>query len=365
MIADQSHTTDALVIGAGPAGLAAAEVMAQSGYKVMVADAMPSPARKFLMAGKSGLNLTKSEPIGVFLRFYGDGSGVLPAIVADFGPGEVQSWARGLGQEMFTGSSGRVFPSVMKASPLLRAWLARLEGLGLVLQRRWRWIGVDGDTFVFDTPQGATSVTAKAVVLALGGASWARLGSDGRWADVVSRRSIPVVPFAASNAGLQVNWSDHMRAHFGKPLKNVVFRAADILSRGEAVISEKGLEGGGLYPLGPAVRDQAPVFVDLVPDVSQVHLTARIDRPRGKSSLGNHLRKSARLKPEHIALLNEFARPLPQSTEDLAQLIKALPIRHQGLRPMDEAISTVGGVPLSAVDRGLMLRDWPGGVLRR
>jgi len=352
--------TRAVVVGGGPAGLMAAEVLGRAGIPVLLAEAKPSLGRKLLMAGKSGLNLTKDDPFDEVLRAYGAAADWLRPMLEGFGPGEVQDWARDLGQDLFTGSTGRVFPRAMKASPLLRAWLARLEGLGVRRRSRWRWTGWDDGALRFDAREGSVRVTPEVTVLALGGASWARLGSDGAWAPLLAERGVEVTPFAPANAGLCVHWSEPMRARFGLPLKGVRFRAGRMSSRGEAVISCRGLEGGGIYPLTPALREGAPLTVDLLPDLGGETVVARLSRPRGKASLSTHLRKSLRLDPARLALLQEFGRPLPADPAVLAQLIKALPIRHAGLRPIDEAISTAGGVARAALDDGLMLRALPG-----
>lgn len=344
----------ALVIGAGPAGLMAAEALSEAGCKVIVAEAKPSVGRKFLMAGKSGLNITKVEPFEAFVAQYGAAAEWLRPMLGAFGPEAVQDWARGLGQEVFTGSSGRVFPVAMKASPLLRAWLKRLEASGVEIRTRWRWAGWRDGAWVFETPEGERELAPDAVVLAMGGASWARLGSDGAWA---KQFAAEVAPFAPSNAALSVDWSEHMAKVFGQPLKAVALSAGALASRGEAIISKRGLEGGGLYPLTPALREGAGLFVDLFPDLTEEALRARLARPRGSDSLSNHLRKALRLDAVKLALINEFARPLP---DDPVPLLKRLPIKHVGLRPMDEAISTAGGVKQAALDGRLMLRTRPG-----
>lgn len=346
-----------LVIGAGPAGLMAAGEMARAGIAVTVAEAKPSAGRKFLMAGKSGLNLTKDEPLQDFLRAY-DAPQIIPMLRA-FGPAEVQDWARGLGQEVFTGSSGRVFPNVMKASPLLRAWMARLQGLGVTLQTRWRWLGWDGEDTLFATPEGTRRMRPDVTVLALGGASWARLGSDGAWADILRAEGVGIAPFKPANMGFGMNWTDHMAPHFGKAVKGTVLIAGDQRVRGEFVISARGLEGGGIYAVSRAVRDGAELALDLLPDWPIDKVAAALARPRGKASLSNHLRKVLRLDPVKLALLNECGRPLPQGP-DLPGIVKHLPIRHAGPRPMDEAISTAGGVCWSSLDDGLMLTARPG-----
>ncbi|SNR65524.1 TIGR03862 family flavoprotein [Puniceibacterium sediminis] len=353
-------TCDALVIGGGPAGLAAAEALLAAGRNVTLAEAKPSLARKLLMAGKSGLNLTKSEAAETFLAAYGDAAPNLAPMLTAFGPQEVQSWATDLGQPLFTGSTGRVFPTAMKASPLLRAWLARLTAQGLELRTRWRWTDWRHPEFIFDTPDGPRTITPKFTVLALGGASWARLGSDGQWAGMLQNAGIPLAPFRPSNAGLQIPWSAHMARHFGAPLKNVTFRAGPYTSRGEAVISARGLEGGGLYPLTPTLRDGAPLRLDLAPDLTTAQVTDRLNRAGPRQSLSNTLRKALSLTPAAQAVLQECARPLPRDAAALAAVIKDLTVPHDGVRPLDEAISTAGGVPFAALDKSLMLRSHPG-----
>jgi uncharacterized flavoprotein (TIGR03862 family) len=350
----------ALIIGAGPAGLMAAEVLGAAGAQVTVADAKPSVARKFLMAGKSGLNLTKDEPLNQFLDAYPEGRAWLKPMLTAFGPAQVSEWATDLGQGLFTGSTGRVFPEKMKASPLLRAWMGRLDDYGVQVQTRWRWVGWDGTACRFITPEGEERVEADVTILALGGGSWARLGSDGMWAGMLAASGVPVAPLQPSNAGLRVNWSQFMDRYYGTPLKGVALSAGELTSRGEVVISRRGIEGGGIYPLSSALRSGAGLTIDLLPDVPIVALTARLSRHRGKTSLRDHLRKSARLGPLPIALAQEFARPLPSDPAKLAKLVKALPITHAGLRPIDEAISTAGGVMQSGVDDGLMLTSRPG-----
>lgn len=349
-------TKTAAVIGAGPAGLMAAEVLAQAGVRVTIYDAKPSVGRKFLMAGKSGLNLTMDAPLDAIVPHYAEAAETLRPILAGFDAAAVQDWARGLGQEVFTGSSGRVFPRAMKASPLLRAWLLRLNDLGVQVQTRWRWTGWDGDALTFD--QGR--VTADVTVLALGGASWARLGSDGAWADILHAQGKPVAPFGAANVGLHVAWSPHMASHFGQPVKAVAWHAGDLSSRGEAILSAKGLEGGGIYSIARAVREGAAVTVDLMPDQTVQQVADRLAKKRGKESQANHIRKTLKLEPLKLALAQEWARPLPQDPQALAGVLKALPVAHIGLRPLDEAISTSGGLRFDGLDAHLMLKARPG-----
>jgi len=351
--------TDALVIGAGPAGLMAAGALARAGLSVTVAEAKPSVGRKLLMAGKSGLNLTKDEPLESFLGAYsGSSAELVRGAVRDFPPANVRHWAETLGQDVFTGSSGRVFPRAMKASPLLRAWLGELAGLGVAFRTRSRWAGFDARGYVFDTPSGRSVLHPAATVLALGGASWARLGSDGAWAPRLADAGVTLAPFAAANAGLTVAWSAHMNRHFGAPVKVARLTAGETPVRGEFVISARGLEGSAVYAISKPVREGAGLTLDLCPDWSLEQVAARLARPRGKATLSAHLRKVLRLDPARLALLQEFGRPLPQDAS-LAGLVKHLPVTHAGLRPLDEAISTAGGIAAQALD-GFMLRAHPG-----
>ncbi|MEP5089937.1 MAG: TIGR03862 family flavoprotein, partial [Paracoccaceae bacterium] len=350
---------DAVVVGSGPAGLMAAEELARAGHSVLICDAKPSFGRKFLMAGKSGLNLTKNEPFETLLAAYVDAASRMRPIVEAFDADAVQRWAQDLGQEIFTGSTGRVFPVAMKASPLLRAWLDRLDGLGVQRKVRWRWQGWQGNALLFDTPDGPQSLSSRVTVLALGGASWARLGSDGQWTNYLSEKGVEIAPFQPANSGLSVAWSDHMARLFGQAVKGIALHAGGHVSRGEAMISVRGLEGGGLYAISRYVRDGTPLAIDLMPDWSAERIATRLARPHGKASLNNHLRKSLKLDKVHIALLQEFARPLPDNPVALAVVIKALPIKHNGPRPLDEAISTAGGVSFDALDDNLMLNAIP------
>jgi uncharacterized flavoprotein (TIGR03862 family) len=341
---------EALVIGAGPAGLMAARELARAGLRVTLAEAKPSAGRKLLMAGKSGLNLTKDEPFETFLAAYGTRAGRLRPMLAAFGPEAVQDWARAHGQTLFTGTTGRVFPTVMKASPLLRSVLAELRGLHVDLRTRWRWTGWQGDTVLFDTPDGPQRLTAGVTVLACGGASWARLGSDGAWATHLDPAGL--APFRPANVGFGVDWSPHMARHFGCPVKGVGVQAGAARSRGEFVLSARGLEGGGIYEVSSALRDGAPLTLDLLPDLGVGDIAARLARARARDSLGNRLRKALRLDPVKLALAMEFARDAP----DLPAALKALSVPLTGPRPLDEAISTAGGLRFDALDDGLMLR---------
>lgn len=345
------------MIGAGPAGLMAAGELASAGVSVVVCEAKASAGRKFLMAGKSGLNLTKAEPLAVFSGQFHEAAGWLAPMLAEFGPAEVQAWAKGLGQAVFTGSTGRVFPVAMKASHLLRAWLGQLGAMGVDLRTRWRWLGLDGPGFRFDTPEGERVLHPAVTVLALGGASWARLGSDAAWVPWLEAAGVAVARFRPSNMGFGVNWSPHMTRHFGQPLKAVALLAAGQRVRGECVISARGLEGGGVYALSRALRDGASLVIDLAPDRSQDEIAARLG-PHGRESITNHLRKALHFDPLRIALLQEWGRPLPNGAA-LAALVKALPVPLTGPHPLDQAISVAGGITRAAVTDGLALLALP------
>ena len=352
---------DILIVGAGPAGLMAAEHAALAGLSVAIADAMPSPARKFLMAGKSGLNITKHEDIPVFLKNY-DAIEHLRPMLAEFGPKEVINFAQDLGQEVFTGSTGRVFPKAMKASPLLRAWLARLESIGVTLLRRHRWVGPleVSETHRFEAPAGDVKIQAKALILAVGGASWARLGSDGAWSKDFTQAGIPQSEFVAANVGMRVAWSQHMNPHFGEPLKNIKLSVAGAQSRGELVISQSGIEGGAVYALGRMLRKNAIAKLDFAPQISAADLHKMISSRKPKDSLSNFLRKSVKLDATKRALVFELTQPMPRDISGLVAAIKNAPLPLMGPCPMDQAISTAGGVMWDALTPELMLKTYPG-----
>ncbi|MCC5969952.1 MAG: TIGR03862 family flavoprotein [Pararhodobacter sp.] len=350
----------ALVIGAGPAGLMAADALLAAGYPVILAEAKPSPGRKLLMAGKSGLNVTKDELFADFVSNYAETADWLRPMLAQFGPEQAKHWMRGHGQEVFTGSSGRVFPKVMKASPLLRNWLADLRARGLDLRLRWRWTGVDRSGFRFDTPFGPRVIAPGRTVLALGGASWARLGSDGAWAVILAREGVTLTPFAPANMGYRIAWSRHMQPHFGAPVKSIALTAGDLRVRGEAVISAKGLEGGGIYAVSRALREGATLYIDLFPDLHAGVLADRLRARPSAESVSNKAKKALRLSGARLALAQECAHPLPTQPDDLGALLKALPVPTGHSAPIDEAISTAGGISRTALDDGLMLRAMPG-----
>ena len=356
------------VIGAGPGGLMAAEVLARAGAAVTVHERMPSPARKLLMAGRGGLNLTHSEDQAAFLDRYGEGAAGVEAWLDAFSPDDLTAWAEGLGQTTFVGSSGRVFPRAMKASPLVRAWLERLAGLGVTLRTRSRWTGWDNDgALTFETPDGAARETPDAVVLALGGASWPRLGSDGAWVPTLEDAGVVVAPLRAANAGFDVAWSEVLVERFaGAALKPVALGFGDQTLRGEIMITRYGVEGGAVYALSAALREaiaahgEAVLNLDLRPDLTVEALAARLERPRGKDSMTNHLRKAGGLSPVAIAVLREIPGELPVGSDKLAKRIKAVRLKLTGMQGLKRAISTAGGVRLEAVDAGLMLTARPG-----
>ena len=348
---------DALVIGAGPAGLMAAEALASAGRQVVVCEAKPSPARKLLMAGKSGLNLTKAEALPAFIRAYGDAEGWLAPMLAAFGPDQVQAWCAGLGQAVFTGSSGRVFPVAMKASPLLRAWLMRLGAAEVSLRPRWRWRGFDRQGLGFDTPEGRQVLRPAVTVLALGGASWPRLGSDAAWVPWLQEQGVEIAPFQPANMGFNVAWSAPMTPFFGAPVKGVALCVGAQRQRGEFVISATGLEGGGIYGVSRALREGAALVLDLLPDLTRAEVEARLARMRPGETASNRLRKLG-LAPVAVGLMHEFGRPL--SAARLGQMVKALPVPQLGPRPIGEAISVAGGVTHASVSAGLELRALPG-----
>ena len=349
-------TKKALVIGGGPAGLMAAEQLIKAGLSVTIAEAKPTLGRKFLMAGKSGLNLTMDEPVSAFLPHYYDARTHLDPMIASFGPQEVKEWTEGLRQQIFVGTSGRVFPKVMKASPLLRAWIARLLDAGVRLRTNWKLSGLSENNAQFQTPDGAKNIIADVVVLAMGGASWARLGSDGAWVEQFG----PITPFQPANCAFAMDWSNHMTKFFGTPIKNITLRAGDMISRGEIIVSRNGIEGGGIYSVSRTLRTGVPLAIDLRPDWTVDRVETALSKPRGKDSQTNHLRKALKLDPIKIALMREVTPQLPQDAKALAKMVKCLSIKTLEHRPMDEAISTAGGIPWNRLDAGLMLMDRPG-----
>lgn len=370
MTQPSAASTTVAVIGGGPAGLMAAEVLSRAGLAVTVYERMPSVGRKFLMAGRGGLNLTHSEDIEGFLARYGAAGDRIGPMVRDFPPEALIDWARSLGQDTFVGTSGRVFPKALKASPLLRAWLARLEAQGVRIRTRTEWLGWDeGGALRFRNSEGEVeSASPDATLLALGGASWARLGSDGSWAPLIERRGVPVAPFRPANCGFRVDWSETFRDRFaGQPLKNLGLDGGGAGARGEAVITRGGIEGGAIYALSAGLRDaleaegSTVLTLDLRPDLTHRDLLAKLDRPRRGETLTNFLRKALHLPPAALGLLREaHGVALPTDPVRLAAAVKAAPIRLTGTAPMDRAISTAGGVRLDSVDEDLSVRGLPG-----
>ncbi len=357
------------VIGAGPAGLMAAEVLAQAGISVDVYDAMPSVGRKFLMAGKGGMNITHAEPYADFLTRYGARREQIEPLLNAFTPSDLRAWIHGLGIETFVGSSGRVFPTDMKAAPLLRAWLHRLRENGVHFHVRHRWQGWDEHGALrFATPDGECSVNVDSVVLALGGGSWPQLGSDGTWVSLLAQRGIAIAPLRPSNCGFDIAWSAHFRERFvGEPLKSVSATFGKTHKQGECVITANGIEGGLIYALSSALRDEierhgsATLYLDLLPDFSLQRVQDEVSHPRGSRSLGSHLQSRLGLKGVKANLLREaLSAEQMQDAPLLAHTIKALPLKLIASRPLREAISSAGGVKFEALDEHLMLRDLPG-----
>ncbi|MEA1834174.1 TIGR03862 family flavoprotein [Methylobacterium durans] len=355
------------IVGGGPAGLAAAEVLAEAGHAVTVLDRMPSVGRKLLIAGRGGLNLTHSEPLPAFLaRYHPPGS--LGQAIGTFPPDSLRAWCEGLGEPTFVGSSGRVFPKSFKASPLLRAWLARLGRLGVTIRTRHRLVGLLDGGLAFEAPEGPLTLRPRAALLALGGASWPRLGSDGAWVPLLEGLGVPVSELRPANAGFAVAWSELFRERFaGEPLKRVALHAEGETVRGEAVITAEGIEGGAVYALSRVLREairargEARLVLDLRPDLTEAALAARLGAGKPGQSTATRLRKAGGLAPVAAGLLREAAGPaLPAAAPDLAALIKAAPLRLTAMRPVERAISTAGGVEASALDPRFMLRARPG-----
>jgi uncharacterized flavoprotein (TIGR03862 family) len=364
---------DVAVIGAGPAGLMAAEVLAKGGARVTVYDRMPSAGRKLLMAGRGGLNLTHSEPLERFLARYGAATPHLRDAILAFPPDALRAWSEDLGQPTFTGSSGRVFPQAFKASPLLRAWLRRLDTLGVRLALRHEWTGWDEEgALVFRTPEGHRSVRPGATVMALGGASWPRLGSDGGWVELLRAKGVAVVPLKPANCGFRVAWSPVFRDRFeGQPLKGVALSFGGSVVRGEAMVTRDGLEGGAIYALSAPLRDtilaegSTLLHIALRPDLPLPELTARLAAPRRKQSLSTWLRKSGGLSPVGIGLMQEAAMAsgldlAAMAPGALAAFVNAVPVRLDGVAPLARAISTAGGIAFDGIDARFMLRRLPG-----
>lgn len=356
------------IIGGGPAGLIAAEVISAQGMHVDVYDAMPSVGRKFLMAGKSGLNITHSEPFDVFVTRYGKRREQIEPLLKDFGAEQLRAWVHGLGVETFVGTSGRVFPKEMKASPLLRAWLQRLNASGVTFHLRHKLTGILPDRSLhFLTPNGDVTVKADAIILALGGGSWRKLGSDGAWVEWLSQAGVKVEPLRPSNCGFDVNWSPIFKEKYdGHPIKSVVLSAGEFRQQGEFIITKEGVEGSLVYSASAILRNEleaqgsAVMHLDLAPDKTEEQLSEKLSKPRGSRSMASHLEKTVGIKGVKAGLLREFV-PKDEFTESrLAFYIKNLPVTLIATRPLDEAISSAGGISFDSLDEHLMLKNLPG-----
>jgi uncharacterized flavoprotein (TIGR03862 family) len=365
------------VIGGGPAGLMAAEALSRGGVPVDVYDAMPSVGRKFLMAGKGGMNITHSEPIEPFLGRYGTRRADLEPLLDAFGPDALRAWLDELGVATFVGSSGRVFPTDMKAAPMLRAWLHRLKDAGVRFHMRHKWIGWaasdDAHGLRFATPDGELAITADAVVLALGGASWARLGSDAAWVPLIQQRDVPVAPLLPANCGFDADWGAFFRDRYaGQPVKPVSMTVESVDGKessrqGEFVVTSTGIEGSLVYAMSSTIRDrlladgEATIRLDLAPGLSAQRVTDEVTRPRGSRSMSSHLHSRIGISGVKLGLLHEcVSKEDFTDTAKLAAAIKSLPLRLTRARPIDEAISSAGGVPFEALDHALMVRQLPG-----
>jgi len=357
------------IIGGGPAGLMAAEVLSQQHIKVDVYDSMSSLGRKFLMAGKSGLNLTHSEPFEKFVSRYGNRRKEIEKWLMDFTPDDLREWAHRLGVETFVGTSGRVFPKEMKASPLLRVWLKRLDEAGVNFYLRHKWVGWNADkSLKFETPEGEKPVNADAVVLSLGGGSWARLGSDGAWVNWLKQAGVKVEALKPSNCGFDVAWSPHFRGKFnGHPIKSVVLSFESFRQQGEFIVTKEGVEGSLIYAASALMRNaievkgEAVISLDMAPDRSHEWLFEKLSKPRGSRSMSSHLEKTVGLKGVKAGLLYEFvSKEDLLSVEKLTSSIKQLRIPLIAPRPLDEAISSAGGVTFESLNENLMIRELPG-----
>ena len=348
---------DVCIIGGGPAGLMAAETAADNGLSVVIIDAKPTYGRKFLMAGKSGLNITKDEAKSEFLNHYFNAKKWLTPIINNFDNEAVMKWAQDLDQEIFTGSSGRVFPKSMKASPLLRSWLIRLSNKGVTFYRNWKWVGWQDDVAAFETISGKKFVKSHTTVLAMGGASWPHLGSDGLWADILKKNNVTITNFQPSNMGFKIKWSKYMKPFFGTPIKSVRITSGKFSTIGEFVISKKGIEGSGIYAASKFMRDGNNLIIDLLPDTEIETLNKRHKHLSPKVSRSTFNRKVLRLNNEKAAFFNEFSQHI--STQDITHSAKSLLIPHEGPHPINEAISTAGGVSKSALNDNLMLKAKP------
>ncbi len=369
-----THTDSIAIIGGGPAGLMAAEVLLEHGLQVDLYDRMPSLGRKLLIAGRGGLNLSHAEPLPDFIQRYGKRSDIIGPMIEAFDAQALRDWAKGLGIETFIGTSQRIFPTDFKAAPLLRAWLHRLREKGLRIHVRHRWLGWSNDDALrFESPRGEYNIQHRATVLALGGGSWAKLGSDGKWTAAFKDKNIPLAPLRPSNCGFEAHWSEHFRSKFAsEPLKSISLSVQTLdghieTRQGELMIADYGLEGGAIYALSAPIRDLieaqgvATVLIDLVPGRNLSQLQANLAKPRGRNSMSKHLQRQAGIKGAKANIVREvLSNEQMQDSKQLANTLKELPIKLHAPRPMDEAISTAGGIQFEGLDQRLMIKELPG-----
>ena len=362
-----THFSGTLIIGAGPSGLMAADILSKAGVAVRIYEAMPTPGRKFLMAGRGGLNITHSEALDAFVQRYGDHSSLLKPFLNRFGPNDIINWMDELEQPSFIGSSGRVFPKVMKAAPLLRAWLTRLNQQGVELLTRHRWVDWDDQGgFHIESPEGPQIITADQIILATGGGSWKKLGSDGQWVNLLQRQGIQINPLIASNCGFTCEWSDVLRKqHAGTPIKGAVLKSQHSEKKGDLILTHYGLEGGLIYAFSADIRQSlrlnqsAKLTLDLMPDIELAQLIKRIEKPRGRNSFSNHLRKAGIASVKAALVRESYPEIVNDDPFAWAEALKNCPITLTGMRPIDEAISTAGGVSFSELDNDFRLKKKP------
>lgn len=361
----QEHFPGSVIIGAGPSGLMAAEILSRAGHPVRIYESMPTAGRKFLMAGRGGLNITHSEDVATFMTRYADAATRLTPLIHHFGPADIVKWMSSLQQSSFVGSSGRVFPNSMKAAPLLRAWLARLHQQGVELQTRHRWIGWQDNHLHLESPSGQSLISADQVIFATGGGSWKKLGSDAAWVNFLQQSGIQIQPLMASNAGFTCDWSEYLiQHHAGTPLKGILLKTAQKTQKGDLILTKYGLEGGLIYAFSAELRQAllrhsfCEIRLDLMPDLSVEQLTRRLQKPKGRNSLSNHLRKAG-IAAVKSALLRESTDFDSNDPGAFAKALKNCPIRLTGMRPIDEAISTAGGIPWDELNNDFSLKKLP------
>ena len=362
-----THFSGTLIIGAGPSGLMAADVLSKAGTAVRIYEAMPTPGRKFLMAGRGGLNITHSEALDAFAERYGESSCLIKPLLNHFGPSDIVNWMNQLEQPSYIGSSGRVFPKAMKAAPLLRAWLTRLNQQDVELLTRHRWVDWDDQgRFHIESPEGPLTITADQIILATGGGSWKKLGSDGLWVNLLQRQGIQINPLVASNCGFTCDWSDVTRKqHAGAPIKGVILKTKFAVKKGDLILTQYGLEGGLIYAFSAKLRQEllqyqsAELMLDLMPDLELAQLIKRIEKPRGRNSFSNHLRKAGITSVKAAMVRESYPEIVNDDAFAWAEALKNCPVKLTGMRPMDEAISTAGGVPFEELNEDFSLKSYP------